>query len=131
LFRSLEHAYRPAGPEPITATFGERDAALEKKVLLDDKVQADLYFPRKCSATNRVIIAHDHSSVQLNVGHVNHLGVYTGAYTAFAFCGAVRKMGNCDAALNRLAAQKGLVKDLSRFAGPDKFKSEKPARDDE
>ncbi|KAF5941857.1 hypothetical protein HYC85_019500 [Camellia sinensis] len=28
----------------------------------------DLYIPRKCSATNRLITAKDHASVQINVG---------------------------------------------------------------
>lgn len=30
----------------------------------------DLYVPRKCSATNRLIGARDHASVQINVGEV-------------------------------------------------------------
>jgi hypothetical protein len=34
----------------------------------------DLYIPRKCSATNRLIGAGDHASVQFNVGHVSEDG---------------------------------------------------------
>lgn len=30
----------------------------------------DLYVPRKCSATNRIIGARDHASVQINIGEV-------------------------------------------------------------
>ncbi|KAI3859356.1 hypothetical protein MKW92_046423, partial [Papaver armeniacum] len=31
----------------------------------------DLYIPRKCSATNRIITVKDHvNSVQFNIGHI-------------------------------------------------------------
>ena len=33
----------------------------------------DLYVPRKCSATGRIIKAKDHSSVQIAVAKVRHL----------------------------------------------------------
>eukprot|EP01018_Ginkgo_biloba_P013745 Gb_27652 [translate_table: standard] len=50
----------------------------------------DLYIPRKCSATNRLITSKDHASVQLNIGHLDENGVYTGQFTTFALCGFVR-----------------------------------------
>ena len=31
----------------------------------------DLYIPRKCSATNRLITSQDHSAVQINVADVS------------------------------------------------------------
>lgn len=31
----------------------------------------DLYIPRKCSATNRLITAKDHAAVQINVCNVS------------------------------------------------------------
>jgi hypothetical protein len=34
----------------------------------------DLYIPRKCSMTNRLIHAGDHAAVQFNVGHVSEDG---------------------------------------------------------
>ena len=37
----------------------------------------DLYVPRKCSATNRLIQAKDHGSVQINIAHVDTQGAYT------------------------------------------------------
>ncbi len=61
----------------------------------------ELYVPRKCSATGRIIAAKDHASVQLNVGHLDANGVYTGQYTTVAFSGAVRGNGEADVALNR------------------------------
>ncbi|PRP89405.1 40S ribosomal protein S21 [Planoprotostelium fungivorum] len=70
----------------------------------------DLYIPRKCSATNRLITAKDHASVQINVGHVDQNGVYTGEFTAFALCGFVRVKGASDDSLNRLATGKGFLK---------------------
>lgn len=33
----------------------------------------DLYVPRKCSATNRVLHAKDHAAVQINIGQVCQL----------------------------------------------------------
>ena len=42
------------------------------------------------SSTNRLITSKDHASVQLNVGHVDENGVYTGQFTTFALCGFVR-----------------------------------------
>jgi len=70
----------------------------------------DLYIPRKCSATNRLITAKDHAAVQLNVGHVDQNGVYTGESTAFALCGFIRERGSSDDSLNRLATAKGFLK---------------------
>ena len=52
----------------------------------------DLYIPRKCSWTNRLIEAKDHASVQVNVGHLDQSGVYNGQYTTFALSGFVRCM---------------------------------------
>jgi len=62
----------------------------------------DLYIPRKCSATNRLIQAKDKASVQLNIGHVNSTGVYTGEFTPIALCGFVRAMGEADGNLDRI-----------------------------
>ncbi|EAL60662.1 40S ribosomal protein S21 [Dictyostelium discoideum AX4] len=75
-----------------------------------DSKNVELYTPRKCSATNRLITAKDHASVQINIGHVNAEGIYNGEQTIFAFCGFLRNNGQSDAALNRLAQQKGFLK---------------------
>ncbi|PHT60031.1 40S ribosomal protein S21 [Capsicum baccatum] len=66
----------------------------------------DLYIPRKCSATNRLITSKDHASVQLNVGHLDDRGVYTGTFTTFALCGFIRAQGDADSALDRLWQKK-------------------------
>ena len=49
-----------------------------------DGDNVDLYIPRKCSWTNRLITAKDKASVQLNVGHLDANGVYDGRYTTVA-----------------------------------------------
>jgi len=67
------------------------------------------YMPRKCSATNRLITAKDHASVQINVGHVDESGKYTGQFTTFALCGHIRATGESDAAVNRLCRQHKLM----------------------
>ncbi|CEO98731.1 40S ribosomal protein S21 [Plasmodiophora brassicae] len=70
------------------------------------------YTPRKCSATNRVITAKDHASVQINVGEVDENGLHTGAYTTFAFSGYIRQKAESDAWLTKLAAQNGIINNI-------------------
>lgn len=36
----------------------------------------DLFVPRKCSASNRIIHAKDHASIQINIAEVGRLEVY-------------------------------------------------------
>jgi len=70
------------------------------------------YVPRKCSATNRIIKAKDHASVQISVGKVDENGRYTGENQVYALCGFVRAMGEGDDSLNRLAQRDGLLKSV-------------------
>jgi hypothetical protein len=42
------------------------------------------------SASNRLITAKDHASVQLNIGHLDENGLYLGQFTTFALSGFVR-----------------------------------------
>jgi len=70
----------------------------------------DLYVPRKCSATNRLITAKDHASIQLSVAEVDDEGKMTGSSVTYAFSGSVRQNGDSDDSLNRLATQDGLLK---------------------
>ncbi|CAL5400556.1 unnamed protein product [Camellia sinensis] len=52
--------------------------------------------PGSGSATNRLITAKDHASVQINVGHLDEAGCYTGQFTTFALCGFVRAQCRVD-----------------------------------
>ena len=58
--------------------------------------------PRKCAWTNRLITAKDHAAVQINIGHLNADGVYTGAFTTLALAGNVRAWGTADTAVDLL-----------------------------
>ncbi|XP_054793379.1 40S ribosomal protein S21-2 [Prosopis cineraria] len=66
----------------------------------------ELYIPRKCSATNRLITAKDHASVQINIGHLDENGIYSGHFSTFALCGFIRAQGDADSALDRLWQKK-------------------------
>lgn len=61
----------------------------------------------RSSATNRLITAKDHASVQINVGDVNSEGRYVNTFSTYAFCGFVRKEAESDDSLNRLAQEDG------------------------
>ncbi|RPA86168.1 ribosomal protein S21e [Ascobolus immersus RN42] len=77
----------------------------------DQGVLVDLYVPRKCSATNRIIKANDHASVQISVCKVDESGrSIPGDHISYALCGFVRSMGESDDSLNRLAQRDGLLK---------------------
>jgi small subunit ribosomal protein S21e len=51
-------------------------------------------------------------SVQINIGHLDANGVYTSEFTPLAFSGFIRSAGGSDAALSRIAAEQGLIKDV-------------------
>jgi small subunit ribosomal protein S21e len=66
-----------------------------------------------CSAaSNRIITAKDHASVQLTVAQVDAQGRVTGETTTFALSGFIRTKGLSDAAVNRICEEKGLLNDL-------------------
>ncbi|EER43003.1 40S ribosomal protein S21 [Histoplasma capsulatum var. duboisii H88] len=73
----------------------------------------DLYVPRKCSATNRIIKAKDHASVQISIAKVDENGRYTGENQVYALCGFVRARGESDDSLNRLAQRDGFLKNIT------------------
>lgn len=68
----------------------------------------DLYVPRKCAATGRIIEAKDHASVQIAVADVDANGrMIPGQSTVFPLSGFVRQLGEGDDSLNRLAQKEG------------------------
>jgi len=77
--------------------------------------KVDLYIPRKCSATNRLISASDHAAVQINIAHVDAAGHYNGEFTTFAISGVLRKEGRSDEAINRLSTDSGFLKHTYSF----------------
>ncbi|XP_008224719.2 PREDICTED: 40S ribosomal protein S21-2-like [Prunus mume] len=72
----------------------------------EEGVFTELYVPRKCSATNRLITSKDHASVQINVGHLDENGIYTGQFSTSALCGYVLAQGDADSGLDRLWQKK-------------------------
>jgi small subunit ribosomal protein S21e len=66
----------------------------------------DLYIPRKCSASHRLITPKDHAAVQINIAHLDKNGRYNGQCTTFAFCGFIRHKGDAPMHFDRLWAEK-------------------------
>jgi len=63
----------------------------------------DLYIPRKCSWTNRLIASHDHASIQINVGRIDpNTGRFIHQTDSYALCGFVRANSFADEALSTL-----------------------------
>ena len=69
----------------------------------EDGQHVDMYIPRKCSWTSRLIKAKDHASVQLNVAKVDSsTGVYINESHCFALAGYIRMKAEADMALTQL-----------------------------
>lgn len=69
----------------------------------EDGVNVDMYVPRKCSWTNRLIRAKDHSATQINVANVDPVtGLATGDSTAYCLAGYIRFKCEGDMALTEL-----------------------------
>uniref|UniRef100_A0A2K6ESF5 40S ribosomal protein S21 n=1 Tax=Propithecus coquereli TaxID=379532 RepID=A0A2K6ESF5_PROCO len=69
----------------------------------------DLYVPRKCSASNRIIGAKDHASIQMNVAEVDKVtGRFNGQFKTYAICGAIRRMVSVPRALLRVTVPSSL-----------------------
>lgn len=64
------------------------------------------------SATNRLITAKDHASVQIHFAEVDAEGRATGTTVPFALSGAVRFAAEADNSLCRLATEQGLLKSV-------------------
>jgi len=72
----------------------------------EDGENVDLYIPRKCSWTNRLLTAKDHGSVQVNVANVDPVtGIASKESTTFALSGFVRFHSMSDEALADLVAK--------------------------
>ena len=62
------------------------------------------------SASNRIINARDHASIQLNIADVDPvLGVMTGKYKTYAICGSIRQMGESDDSMNHMSKRDGIL----------------------
>lgn len=64
------------------------------------------------SASNRIIHAKDHASIGISFAELDDQGIATGSVKSINICGEIRKMGESDDSVNRLAREHGLTKDL-------------------
>ncbi|ESO11651.1 hypothetical protein HELRODRAFT_71412 [Helobdella robusta] len=70
----------------------------------------DMYIPRKCSASNRIISAKDHAAIQINLAEVDEqTGRMTGQNKTYAICGNIRRMGESDDCLNFLCKRDSIL----------------------
>lgn len=70
----------------------------------------DLYFPRKCSTSNRLISSKDHASIQIDFVEVDpDTGRKTNQVKRYVISGAIRRMGESDDSITRLAQRDGLI----------------------
>merc|ERR1712084_216061 len=91
----------------INAEFSKCKMQSMKNVNGED---VDLYVPRKCSATSRILHPQDKSSIQLNIPKVDSDGrVIPDEFEAFiAISGYVRNKGRSDLEIEKLLTAKGL-----------------------
>ncbi|ORY25959.1 putative ribosomal protein s21 [Naematelia encephala] len=83
----------------------------------DKGVLVDLYIPRHCSATNRLITSKDHASIQFQIADVDADGkAIKGSSTTVAICGRIRAQGDSDDSINRIATKQGLLKNVWTYS---------------
>lgn len=62
------------------------------------------------SASNRIINAKDHASIQLAIADVDpNTGRMTDTSKSYALCGAIRRMGESDDSIVRLSKKDGII----------------------
>lgn len=82
----------------------------------DSGVNVELFVPRKCSATGRLVKPKDHASTQINVAKLDAEGhVIPGDNFTYVLSGFVRQKGEADDSLNRLTQEDGVVKGVFSY----------------
>ncbi|VDM20792.1 unnamed protein product [Wuchereria bancrofti] len=77
----------------------------------DEGALVELYIPRKCSSSSRIIAATDHAAVQIDLVDVDPKTgrMVPGKVIRYAICGEIRCMGESDDCIMRLAKRDGLI----------------------
>uniref|UniRef100_A0A0N5ATL1 40S ribosomal protein S21 n=1 Tax=Syphacia muris TaxID=451379 RepID=A0A0N5ATL1_9BILA len=76
----------------------------------DQGTVVELYVPRKCSSSSRIISATDHAAVQIDFAEVDpNTGRMTNKFVRYAICGELRRMGESDDCILRLAQRDNLI----------------------
>ena len=70
----------------------------------------DLYIPRKCHASHRLIPAFDHGAIQIAIGDVDETGQYTQTSRIMCISGFLRSQGESDHAINHLCIKHGIIR---------------------
>jgi len=73
------------------------------------KQYVDLYVPRRCYATNKILDSKDHASVQISLSDAGLNRGEKEKPLTLVLSGFVRAKGNSDAALNRFLKSKGIL----------------------
>lgn len=69
-----------------------------------------IIFVNSSSASNRIIHAKDHASIQINLVDVDETtGRMLDTSKAYAICGEIRRMGEADDCISRLAKKDGVL----------------------
>ena len=76
----------------------------------DDGQNVDLYIPRKCHASHRLIPAFDHGAIQIAIGDVDENGLYSGTSRIVCISGFLRSQGESDHAINHLCIGHGIIR---------------------
>lgn len=82
----------------------------------DSGKNVELFVPRKCSATGRLVKPKDHSSAQINVARIDENGhMIPGEVDTYVLSGFVRQKGEADDSLNRLTQADGIIKNVFSY----------------
>jgi hypothetical protein len=82
----------------------QRNLQTKMKGTINDKHKVtDIFLPRKCDYTDRVITSKDHSSVQISICDVREDGtIDLSKSNIITICGYVRGTGQSDSALEKV-----------------------------
>jgi small subunit ribosomal protein S21e len=81
-----------------------------KGCINQDGKLTDLYLPRKCDFTDRLITPKDNSSIQISICEVNADGTINLAKSnVVTICGYVRSLGQSDSAIEKIIREKGIA----------------------
>ena len=81
-----------------------------KGCINDQHNLTDIYLPRKCDYTDKLITSKDRSSVQISVCDVNDDGtINLGSNKIITICGFIRGTGKGDEAIDKVLREKKLI----------------------
>ena len=89
----------------------QRNLQTKMRGTINDKHKlTDIFLPRKCDYTDRVITSKDHSSVQISICDVREDGtIDLSKSNLVPLSGYVRGTGQSDAALEKVLKEKKLI----------------------